>query len=201
MIGKADSNPKLSKHESVCGKNEKMETINDRHHRCFFGWVHVSTTIRLVIAYFLIYNICIGFLRLPPISVYIAIIGIATCLFSLYHVIRKNPRFLVIFYFYVVFTIFYLLFLGGYFFFINIFNKDLVKQAIGTNSDIISFLWHFMDVILMLTHAWALGVISKTRKYYTWLAEGGQKVELTTTTTTTSTSLPSPRHESKPDIF
>ncbi|EGT50935.1 hypothetical protein CAEBREN_02577 [Caenorhabditis brenneri] len=31
------------------------------------------------------------------------------------------------FYLYVLFTIFYLLFLGGYFFFVNIFHKEMVK--------------------------------------------------------------------------
>ncbi|CCD67669.1 uncharacterized protein CELE_F42A9.6 [Caenorhabditis elegans] len=98
------------------------------------------------------------------------------------------------FYLYVLFTIFYLLFLGGYFFFVNIFYKELVKQALGDHSDSVSFIWHFADIMLIMLHAWALSVTSKCRKYFRWVAEGGQKVELPTTST-------APRHESKPDIF
>ncbi|EFO84162.1 hypothetical protein CRE_16258 [Caenorhabditis remanei] len=76
-----------------------------------------------------------------------------------------------------LFTIFYLLFLGGYFFFVNIFHKEMVKEALGDHSDSISFIWHFADIVLIMTHAWVLSVTSKCRKYFRWVAEGGQKGE------------------------
>ncbi|CAO4375300.1 hypothetical protein L5515_012415 [Caenorhabditis briggsae] len=171
-----------------------MDTISDRHHRCLFGWVHVSTTIRLILAYFVVFNVGLGLLGLPWFSIYIGLFGLLLCFFTCFHVYKKNDRMMFPFYLYVLFTIFYLLFLGGYFFFVNIFHKEMVKEALGDHSDSISFIWHFADIVLIMVHAWALSVVSKCRKYFRWVAEGGQKVELPTTSS-------APRHESKPDIF
>ncbi|CAI2350555.1 unnamed protein product [Caenorhabditis sp. 36 PRJEB53466] len=152
-----------------------MDTISDRHHRCLFGWVHVSTTMRLILAYFVVYNVALGLLGLPWFSIYIGLAGLCVTAFTSFQVYKKNDRMLFPFYLYVLFTIFYLLFLGGYFFFVNIFHKNLVKDALGDHSDSISFIWHFADIVLIMTHAWVLSVSSKCRKYFRWVREGGQK--------------------------
>ncbi|EFP12305.1 hypothetical protein CRE_23223 [Caenorhabditis remanei] len=152
------------------------------------------TTIRRILAYFVLFNVGLGLLGLPWFSIYIGLSGLCLCFFTCFHVYKKNDRMMFPFYLYVLFTIFYLLFLGGYFFFVNIFHKEMVKEALGDHSDSISFIWHFADIVLIMTHACVLSVTSKCRKYFQWVAEGGQKVELPTTST-------APRHESKPDIF
>ncbi|CAL2041731.1 unnamed protein product [Caenorhabditis brenneri] len=189
-----------------------MDTISDRHHRCLFGWVHVSTTIRIILAYFVLFNVGLGLLGLPWFSIYIGLIGLCLCAFTCYHVYKKNDRMMFPFYLYVLFTIFYLLFLGGYFFFVNIFHKEMVKEALGDHSDSVSFIWHFADIMLIMLHAWVLSVTSKCRKYFKWVAEGGQKGRLETSATFEQsncsmlmvelpTTSSAPRHESKPDIF
>ncbi|VDM77628.1 unnamed protein product [Strongylus vulgaris] len=49
-------------------------------------------------------------------------------------------------------SIFFLFFLGGYYFYVNIFYKDMV-----------------VDVLLLLLHYWQLGVISKCRRFYQYI--------------------------------
>ncbi|EFO87543.1 hypothetical protein CRE_21667 [Caenorhabditis remanei] len=81
--------------------NEKMDTISDRHHRCLFGWVHVSTTIRLILAYFVLFNVGLGLLGLPWFSIYIGLSGLCLCFFTCFHVYKKNDRMMFPFYLYV----------------------------------------------------------------------------------------------------
>ncbi|EFO89112.1 CRE-DRH-3 protein [Caenorhabditis remanei] len=89
--------------------------------------IHVSTTIRRILAYFVLFNVGLGLLGLPWFSIYIGLSGLCLCFFTCFHVYKKNDRMMFPFYLYVLFTIFYLLFLGGYFFFVNIFHKEMVK--------------------------------------------------------------------------
>lgn len=126
---------------------------------------------RLILAYFVLYNVGLGLLGLPWFSIYIGAAGLCICAFTCFHVYKKTDRMMFPFYVYVVscsrqlfrltetsenregvlrvngseaertknrsiremvhvfqlFTILWLLFLGGYFFFVNIFHKKLVK--------------------------------------------------------------------------
>uniref|UniRef100_A0A1I7U668 Transmembrane protein n=1 Tax=Caenorhabditis tropicalis TaxID=1561998 RepID=A0A1I7U668_9PELO len=91
----------------------------------------VQTTIRLILVYFIVFNIGLCLLGLPWFSIYIGGIGLGLCIFTCYHVYRKNDKMMFPFYLYVLFTIFYLLFLGGYFFFVNIFHKEMVKGMLS----------------------------------------------------------------------
>ncbi|VDO55407.1 unnamed protein product [Haemonchus placei] len=66
-------------------------------------------------------------------------------------------------------SIFFLFFLGGYYFYVNIFHKEIVIAAFGDKFDDYSWIAHLLDVLLLLIHYWQLGVISKCRRYYKYV--------------------------------
>ncbi|KAK5980129.1 hypothetical protein GCK32_009692, partial [Trichostrongylus colubriformis] len=100
--------------------------INDRKFRCLYGTAHSSLVIKFVIAYIVIWAVLIMQLTLPPYTIFISLIGFAACACAVIGVIIRNPRFLMPLYLYVVASIFFLFFLGGYYFYVNIFHKEKV---------------------------------------------------------------------------
>ncbi|CAD6198746.1 unnamed protein product [Caenorhabditis auriculariae] len=157
--------------------------INDRHFRCFFGWFHALLTIKIVLSYFVAFNIGLSFLRLPTCSIYTALVGLSICLLTMYPILRHNSALLLPFYLYVVsFQNLYDLlptFHGRLlFFFVNIFYKEHVAAAFGDNSETLSFAWHLVDILLILLHFWTLSVISKCRRYFDYCSETHHKLEI-----------------------
>ncbi|WKY06759.1 hypothetical protein Q1695_006721 [Nippostrongylus brasiliensis] len=152
---------------------------NDRKFRCLYGTAHSSLVIKFVIAYMVLWGIALIMLPLPPYTIFISMIGFIVCICSVIGIIIKNPRFLMPLYFYIVASIFFLLFLGGYYFYVNIFHKEKVIAAFGNKFDQYSWIAHLLDVLLLLTHYWQLGVVSKCRRYYSYMrSDDKQPLEL-----------------------
>ncbi|XGW27478.1 hypothetical protein V3C99_007803 [Haemonchus contortus] len=152
---------------------------NDRKFRCLYGTAHSSLVLKFVVAYIVIWAILLMQLPLPPYTIIISLIGFATCVCTVIGIIIKNPRLLMPLYIYVVASIFFLFFLGGYYFYVNIFHKEIVIAAFGDKFDDYSWIAHLLDVLLLLIHYWQLGVISKCRRYYKYvLLEDKQPLEL-----------------------
>ncbi|EYC11114.1 hypothetical protein Y032_0052g2230 [Ancylostoma ceylanicum] len=142
---------------------------NDRKFRCLYGTTHASLVTKFIVAYIVIWSILLMQLPLPPYTIFISLIGFAVCICTVIGIITRNPSLLMPLYFYIVGSIFFLLFLGGYYFYVNIFHKDLVIAAFGEKFDEYSWIAHLLDVLLLLTHYWELGVISKCRRYYNYI--------------------------------
>ncbi|KHJ97032.1 hypothetical protein OESDEN_03003 [Oesophagostomum dentatum] len=83
----------------------------------------------------------------------------------------------------IVGSIFFLFFLGGYYFYVNIFYKEMVVEAFGEKFDEFSWIAHLLDVLLLLIHYWQLGVISKCRRFYQYIRVEDKRTTVRTTCT------------------
>lgn len=142
---------------------------NDRKFRCLYGTAHTSLLLKFVVAYVILWAILLMQLPLPPYTIFISLIGFAICVCTVIGIIIKNPSLLMPLYFYIVASIFFLFFLGGYYFYVNIFHREKVIAAFGEKFDEYSWIAHLLDVLLLLVHYWMLGVVSKCRRYYSYL--------------------------------
>ncbi|KJH49377.1 hypothetical protein DICVIV_04517 [Dictyocaulus viviparus] len=134
--------------------------------------------IKFIVGYVMLWCLLLMRLPLPPYTIYICLVGFGVCICTVIGIVVKNSTLLLPLYVYIIASIFFLFFLGGYYFYVNIFHKEKVLDAFGENFDRYSWIAHLLNVLLLLFHYWQLGVISKCRRYYNYSRVEKQPFEL-----------------------
>ncbi|KAJ1373017.1 hypothetical protein KIN20_035336 [Parelaphostrongylus tenuis] len=176
--GKSDYRSRF--HESICVleifvdagcyvSEDMPDGTNDRKFRCLYGSAHTSVVAKFIIAYIVLWSALLTQLTLPPYTIFISLVGFAVCICSVIGIIIRSSALLLPLYIYIMASIFFLFFLGCYYFYVNIFHKDKVIAAFGSKFDDYSWIAHLVHVLLLIFHYWQLSVIAKCRRFYSYM--------------------------------
>ncbi|CAJ0931200.1 unnamed protein product, partial [Mesorhabditis belari] len=148
---------------------------NDRPFHCLLDTVHCKHVFPIVLGYHMFTAIFFSYILFPH-ALLMTIPALAVCLCATFGFLHHHPQLLVPFRIYVYISIFFLLFLGLYMFFISVFEKPkheaLSQKLFAPSPEFFSLCFHLVSNLATLFDLWQLPLINTTAKYLNSLNDG-----------------------------
>ncbi|CAJ0584444.1 unnamed protein product, partial [Mesorhabditis spiculigera] len=153
----------------------------DLPYHCFLDTVHVKRVFPVVVGYHVVTSLFFSYIFVPH-ALLVTLPALIVCALAVVAFTKRIPNLLLPFRIYVYFSIFFLLFLGAYMFFISIFNKEkhewIAESLFSPSVEFFSIAFHLVSNLATLLAMWQLSLISTTAKYLRHLQQGSDTVTL-----------------------